>query len=103
MSTFGSGDPAVLPEPGMVRLSETVAWQPDGPYPITIWHWCDHRLWAGRDHYDAHRDEYVRWQPASASAHAIISTDPLHLEPSVYWPDCCGMHGFIRAGVWTDA
>ncbi|HUX70402.1 MAG TPA: hypothetical protein VMV41_07830 [Cellulomonadaceae bacterium] len=95
--------PETLPE-GTTRLGPLVAWEKDGfdgNYPICVWHWCDHHLWAGRDHYDEHRDEYIGWTPAGAGAHDVISLDPLHLEPSVYWPDCCGMHGFIRDGQWV--
>lgn len=98
-------DPSVLPE-GATRLGPLVAWERDafdGDYPVCVWHWCDHHLWAGRPYFEAHRDEYMRWVPANASAHTVVSLDPLHLEPSVYWPDCCGLHGFIRDGAWVDA
>lgn len=105
MYTGDIDTPDVLPE-GTTRLGPLVAWGWTGvgsDRVLYVWHWCDHHLWAGRDHYDTHRDEYRMWTPAGVAAHALISTDPLHLEPSVYWPDCCGLHGFIRNGVWTDA
>ena len=92
--------------PHATRIGPLVAWEKDafdGNYPICVWHWCDHHLWAGRDHFDAHRDEYVGWVPANASAHTLISTEPLHLEPSIYWPDCCGLHGWVRDGAWVSA
>lgn len=67
---------------------------------LVIWHWCDHHLWAGREHYDTHREEYYFWVPTGVGAHQLVSSEPLHLEPSLYWPDCCGLHGFIRTGTW---
>lgn len=98
--------PEVLP-PGTTRLGPLVAWgwmeHPDGSHHVYVWHWCDHHLWAGRTHFDAHPEEYPpRWSPAGVGAHTLVSTDPLHLEPSVYWPDCCGLHGFVRNGVWES-
>jgi len=95
-------------EPHWTRVGPLVACEtgvePYGHGGLLIWHWCDHHLWAGRPHFDAHPDEYpARWVPAGAGAHDLVSLHPLHLEPSVYWPGCCGLHGFIRNGVWTDA
>lgn len=103
--------PDELP-PGTTRLGPLVAWEQDGPrgdgvYPVCVWHWCTKSGWRAK----AAREGWVvveeaaqpAWLPSSASAHDLISLDPLHLEPSVYWPECCGLHGFIRAGRWTDA
>ena len=89
---------------GSVRLGPKVAWtkDPASERVLFVWHWCDHHLWAGRGHYDSHKDEYIGWFPAGVGAHDLVSLDPLHLEPSVYWPDCCGMHGFIHGGAWID-
>lgn len=28
--------------------------------------------------------------------------EPLHLEPSLLWK-CCGLHGFVRNGMWITA
>ncbi|MGV8973627.1 MAG: hypothetical protein ACOH10_15010 [Rhodoglobus sp.] len=106
MSSQDITTPDKLPK-GTTRLSPLVAWGYSGLGDLRVlyvWHWCDHHLWAGRDHYDAHREEYPDcWSPGGVGAHDLISTDPLHLEPSVYWPDCCGMHGWVRDGRWTDA
>ena len=44
-----------------------------------------------------------RWMWQSASRHQLISLDPLHLEPSIGWMECCGRHGFIRNGEWEPA
>lgn len=54
---------------------------------LVVWHWC------------THIDRYVA---ASVANHTLVSLEPLHLEASLLWP-CCGKHGFIRAGTWTDA
>lgn len=92
-------------------LGEDVAyqWRCDHSSPgehtircLWVWHWCDHHLWVGREGYDANPGEYVRWMPTGVGAHDLISVDPLHIEASVYWPDCCGMHGFIRGGQWAS-
>ena len=105
--TGGNIGPEILPE-GATRLGPLVAYEFDPSTRFShggliIWHWCDHHLWAGRPDFDAHPEEYRRWVPAGVGAHQLVSADPLHLEPSVYWPDCCGLHGWIRAGAWTDA
>lgn len=71
-----------------------------------LWHWCDKSGWiAARrkagDPEPKHPDtDRPQWMLAGSNAHQVLSRDPLHLEPSVYWPDCCGTHGFIRNGVW---
>lgn len=100
-----------LPERA-VRINDKIAyqWMCDHADPaehtiecLRVWHWCDHHLWAGRSGYDAEPELYVRWVPASADRHDFISAEPLHLEPSVYWPECCGTHGFIRDGQWIPA
>lgn len=52
-----------------------------------FWHWCSRR---------------EIWVAYATSAHTLWTRDPLHLEPSLLWP-CCGLHGFVRAGVWAPA
>ena len=42
------------------------------------------------------------WRPSGVGAHDLVSSAPLHIEPSLYWPACCGMHGFIRDGKWIS-
>lgn len=54
---------------------------------LLFWHWCP---------------PMNRWRAAGVAKHTLVSTDPLHLEPSLLWP-CCGKHGFVRAGHWVDA
>lgn len=97
--------PQQQPE-GSTRVSDRVAWQwlDFGlGRRVYLWHWCEHPLWAGREQYDQHPEGFRFWVPTGTAAHQVVSTDPLHLEPSVYWPDCCGLHGFIRGGEWIDA
>ncbi|WP_019137641.1 hypothetical protein [Cellulomonas massiliensis] len=50
--------------------------------------------------YDADFGQYRYWMPAGVGAHDLIQREQLYIEASVYWPDCCGMHGFIRDGRW---
>lgn len=75
---------------------------------ILIWHWCTHSVWkkkAREVNYEGWSKEHVEtevWRAAGVSGHTLISLDPLHLEPSLYWPDCCGMHGFLRNGSWES-
>ena len=108
MLTDRAGGPDDIP-PDWTRVGPLVAYQyvPDshlGNGGLIIWHWCDHRLWAGRSHFDEHPEEYPPgWAAAGATLHHLVSADPLHLEPSLLWADCCGLHGFIRDGHWIGA
>lgn len=74
-------------------------WLRDGPGDPHLWHWCTAEKWIaeGRQHTQAH------WGLSGTRAHTLVSRDPLTLSPSVYWPDCCGLHGFITAGAWVGA
>lgn len=100
-----------LPEKA-VKIADNVAYTlDDGPAfagddewgvdRLLVWHWCDHHLWAGREAYDEHPEKYLGWVPANVAAHTLVSRDPLHLEPSLLWADCCGTHGFLRGGQWA--
>jgi len=42
------------------------------------------------------------WVAAGTGKHTLLSREPLHLEPSLLW-SCCGLHGFVRDGVWIPA
>jgi hypothetical protein len=72
---------------------------------LWIWHNCDLNV-RPIDQRDPNADHwtllYVGWKPAGVGLHDLISVDPLHIEASVFWPSCCGMHGFIRDGKWID-
>ena len=65
---------------------------------LWIWHDCDRNLDPIRREFTL--ANYVGWTPTGVGKHDLISTHPLHIEASVYWPSCCGLHGFIRNGQW---
>lgn len=52
-----------------------------------FWHWCT---------------SGGRWVGQGTSDHTLVSREPLHLEPSLLW-NCCGLHGFLREGIWSPA
>ena len=47
--------------------------------------------------------ERFGWRPAGVRLHTLVQQAPLTITASVYWPDCCGLHGFIIDGVWIPA
>lgn len=67
---------------------------------LWVWHDCDLNLRPVDDHWTS---IYTGWRPAGVGMHDLITVEPLHIEASVYWPSCCGMHGWIRDGAWIDA
>lgn len=106
----GLTDPATAPR-GARLAGPRVAWgigdSSRGPVPL-VWHWCDYSVWRARTEADpeTYLAEYIpepHWSPAGVGAHDLVRLDPLHLEPSLFWPSCCGLHGFLREGRWTDA
>lgn len=71
---------------------------------LLVWHDCDKNLWRADPEKDQSKiDDYLGWHPSGVGLHDLISVDPLHIEASVYWPVCCGMHGWIRDGAWVNA
>jgi hypothetical protein len=74
--------------PGAERLNDDqdvyVALGPS-PAETIIWHWC-----TGTS----------RWMGAYIDLHTIVAREPLTIDPSLHMPDCCGWHGYIRAGRW---
>lgn len=38
---------------------------------------------------------------SSGQKHTLVSSNPLHIEPSILCPNC-GLHGYVRNGVWVD-
>lgn len=80
---------------------------PDEPKTIShllVWHDCDRSVWlADSDVEPDGAREASGFVPGGVGLHTLVAADPLHLEASLYWPSCCGMHGFIRDGRWTDA
>lgn len=90
-------------------LGEKVAYtwtcDPDEPHEhviecLWVWHDCDLNLDPPPEHWTL---EHKGWNPTGVAKHDLISVDPLHIEASVYWPACCGLHGWIRDGKWIDA
>lgn len=97
-------------EQEVYKLSEDVAYSwtclerddPNHTHVIEclwIWHNCDLNLKPVNPHWTS---LYVGWKPTGVGLHDLISAEPLHIEASVYWPECCGMHGFIRNGVYES-
>lgn len=76
---------------GAVQLGGDVFMRRDpeesGAAAYWFWHWCPTR---------------ERWACAGTAKHDLISDETLHLEPSLLWP-CCGKHGWVRNGAWTEA
>lgn len=71
---------------------------PEHPH---LWHWCTRATW--RQDPTKTADLEPKWALAGTGGHTLVAREPLHLEPSVYWPDCCGLHGWVRDGRWTSA
>jgi hypothetical protein len=69
---------------------------------LWIWHDCDMSIAndAAKMPGYSRADYAMGWKPSGVSAHKLVSIEPLHIEPSIYWLACCGMHGFIRDGKW---
>lgn len=65
---------------------------------IWVWHDCDQILGEGTVAPGAR----FGWRPSGVEGHTLESIDPLTLSPSVYWPECCGKHGFITNGAYYD-
>lgn len=70
---------------------------------LWIWHDCTMELNPERAERARQTDESIGWGPSGVGTHELISTSPLHIEASIYWPYCCGLHGWIRSGKWVDA
>jgi len=70
---------------------------------LLVWHYCDRSVWLKDPEKDPQAARSMEgFTPAGVGLHELISVEPLHLEPSLYWPTCCGMHGFIREGKWVS-
>lgn len=72
----------------------------DHPHTIDcLWVWHDCGLILGPT--SEAPGETFGWRPAGVGAHTLVQADPLTITASVYWPDCCGMHGFITEGQYV--
>lgn len=74
-------------------------WFPDGDTKPWIAHVCQRPT--GRLGNDS--DVRWTWTWGATTKHALHAAEPLHLEPSIGWQECCGRHGFIRRGLWEPA
>jgi hypothetical protein len=107
-------DGAWLPEtlpPGATRVGDRAAYQwvgcdrPGDPGHVHsigclwVWHYCTQVL--GPESVEP--GALFGWRPAGVNAHTLAHAAPLTIEPSLYWPDCCGLHGWIRDGAWIQA
>lgn len=71
---------------------------------LLVWHNCDRNVWLNNPRADLNVVRSSQgFTPAGAGLHELISVEPLHISPSLYWSECCGMHGFIREGKWVSA
>lgn len=70
---------------------------------LWVWHNCTMELAIEKSKGD-HIYPYgsIGWKPARPALHILITQEPLHIETSVHWPECCGMHGWIRDGKYTS-
>lgn len=62
---------------------------------LWIFHNCDASVEPVDNHWTS---TAVGWKMTGVTLHTLVSSRPLHIEASIYWPACCGMHGFIRDG-----
>ena len=66
---------------------------------LLVWHDCGHVL----------GDDSIRpggrygWRASGVLNHTVTQAEPLTVVASIYWPECCGLHGFITDGRWIDA
>ena len=83
---------------GMTRLTDDIyfGWLAHETNPM-FWHRCAALAGVPED-----RTVHGPWVAAGTSAHTLVCREPLHLEPSLLW-QCCGLHGFVRNGVWIPA
>lgn len=72
----------------VTRLTDEIfyGW-PDGETNPWFWHWCT---------------RVELWRAQGTGDHDLVSREPLHLEPSLWW-QCCGLHGWCRNSEWTPA
>lgn len=106
-STYLPGLPAEA-----VKVGERVAYsfgrcafEPSDPHHVhtidCVWVWHDCTVALGPE--SVAPGAAFGWRPTGVGAHTLVQLLPLTLTASVYWPDCCGLHGFITEGRWSDA
>jgi hypothetical protein len=65
---------------------------------LYVWHYCRDVLGPNT----VAPGEEFGWRPAGVGAHTLVQQEPLTITASVYWPECCGLHGFITEGKWVS-
>jgi hypothetical protein len=67
--------------------TDEVLWGYAPEYGMVLWHWCA---------------KYEFWYLSTAGLHtAVISNEGLlSLVPSVWWSECCGLHGWFTRSEW---
>lgn len=86
-------NPPADPKSDLTRVSESVVieWG-DCLY---VWHWCAH---VGQGAVDS------RWVRSGTKLHDVTyGPEGVTFNPSVYWNECCGLHGWIRNDAWIPA
>lgn len=63
---------------------------------LWVWHDCPAVLPAGT----AASGEALGWVPWGMGLHTLVQQQPLTITASVYYYECCGLHGFITNGQW---
>lgn len=62
---------------------------------IYVWHWC---TTVGQGAVDS------RWVQMGTSRHEVqYSTAGVSFSPSLYFNECCGLHGWIKHDAWVPA
>jgi hypothetical protein len=71
---------------------------------LLVWHWCVNPVDMTAELVaEAFPEGVLGWMPSGVGAHTLVQEDPLTLTASLYWPECCGVHGFITEGKWVAA
>lgn len=80
---------------------EEGAHHPGQPHTIDcLWVWHDCAQVLGPE--TVQPGDRFGWRPSGVGLHTLVQPDPLTITASVYWPDCCGLHGFITNGRWQQ-
>lgn len=96
-----------MPEPkSATKIADNIAysWKCGEDHEHTIdclWVWHDCSLILGPETVDP--GERFGWRPGGVGAHTLVQREPLTLTASLYWPECCGLHGFVTDGKWVAA
>jgi len=81
------------------RCLEHVGECPKDSAHLLVWHDCAKVFGEGTET----PGERFGWRAAGVGMHTVTQVEPLTLVASLYWPDCCGLHGWITDGRWINA